>query len=147
MGWGQLQVLSVLRRQTGAAILGRRAGGVIGTFEIPLLLGIYSDSPGIPSADVGAAPAVSLTRAIVQQEFFDGPNSRFATITEFYTDLSGGLVTLLGDTRDWFQASLSSADVAGSSNGLSSDDDVGEFILELLTNADDGSIDWGRLRQ
>ena len=129
--------------QTGAASLGRRAGGVIGTFEIPLLLGLYSDSPGIPSADVGVAPAVSLTRAIVQQEFFDGPNSRFATITEFYTDLSGGLVTLLGDTRDWFQASLSSADVAGSSNGLSSDDDVGEFILELLTNADDGSIDWG----
>jgi M6 family metalloprotease-like protein len=127
----------------GAAVLGRRAGGVIGSFGIPLLLGLYSDSPGIPSADVGAAPGVSLTRAIVQQEFFDGPNSRFATITEFYTDLSGGLVTLLGDTRDWFQASLSSVDVAGDSSGLSSADDVGEFIFELLTNADDGSVDWG----
>ena len=127
----------------GAAVLGRRAGGVIGTFEIPLLLGLYSDSPGIPSADVGAAPGVSLTRTIVQQEFFDGPNSRFATITEFYTDLSGGLVTLLGDTQDWFQASLSSDDVAGNSSGLSSADDVGEFVLELLTNADDGSVDWG----
>ena len=126
----------------GGAVLGRRAGGVIGTFEIPLLLGLYSDSPGIPTADVGAAPGVSLTRTVVQQEFFDGPNSRFATITEFYSDLSGDSLTLLGATRDWFQASLSSADVAGSSNGLSSDDDVGEFILELLTNAD-GSVDWG----
>ena len=127
----------------GAAVLGRRAGGVVGTFEIPLLLGLYSDSPGIPTADIGAASGVSLTRARVQQEFFGGPNSRFATITEFYSDLSGGLVTLLGDTRDWFQASLSSDDVAGSSNGLGSADDVGEFILELLSNADDGSIDWG----
>ena len=127
----------------GAAVLGRRAGGVIGTFEIPLLLGLYSDSPGIPSADVGAAPGVTLTRATVQQEFFDGPNSRFATITEFYTDLSGGLVTLLGDTQDWFQTTLSSTDVAGNSSGLSSADDVGEFIFELLTNSDDGSVDWG----
>ena len=127
----------------GATVLGRRPGGAVGAFEIPLLLGLYSDSPGIPTADVGAASGVSLTRTIVQQEFFDGPNSRFATITEFYTDLSGGLVTLVGDTRDWFQASLSSDDVAGSSNGLSSTDDVGEFIVELLTDADDGSIDWG----
>ena len=126
-----------------AAVLGRRAGGVAGTFEIPVLLGLYSDSPGIPTADVGAASSVSLDRAIVQQEFFDGPNSRTATITEFYSDLSGGLVTLTGDTRNWFQASLSSDDVAGGSNGLGTADDVGEFILELLTNADDGSIDWG----
>ncbi len=127
----------------GAAVLGRRTGGVIGTFEIPLLLGRYSDTPGIPSADVGAASGVTLTRAIVQQEFFDGPNSRLATIPEFYTELSGGLVTLVGETQDWFQTSLTADDVAGSSNGLSSLDDVGEFIVELLTNADGAGIDWG----
>ena len=126
-----------------AAVLGRRAGGVIGTFKIPFLLGLYSDTPGIPTGDVGAAPGVSLTRTIVQQEFFDGPNSRFATITEFYTELSGGLITLVAETRDWFQASLSSDEVAGTSNGLGSADDVGEFIIELLANADDGSINWG----
>ncbi|MCH7889916.1 MAG: M6 family metalloprotease domain-containing protein [Gemmatimonadetes bacterium] len=126
-----------------AAVLGRRAGGVLGTIEIPLLLGLYSDSPGIPSADVGATSGQLLTQAVVQQEFFDGPNSRFATIPEFYSELSGGLLTLVGETQDWFQASLSGDDVAGSSNGLSSLDDVGEFIIELLVNADDGSIDWG----
>ena len=126
-----------------AAVLGRRAGPVVGTFKIPLLLGLYSDTPGIPTGDVGAASGVSLTRTIVQQEFFDGPNSRTATITEFYTELSGGLVTLVGETRDWFQASLSSDEVAGTSNGLSAVDDVGEFIIELLVNADNGSIDWG----
>ena len=129
----------------GAAVLGRRAGGVIGTFEIPLLLGLYSDTPTIPSADLGAPlGVVLLTQEIVQQEFFDGPNSRFETIPEFYTELSGGRVTLLGATRDWFQASLSADDVTGNSNGLSSADDVGEFIVELLTNADAAGVDWGR---
>jgi M6 family metalloprotease-like protein len=123
-------------------VLGPRPGGVVGTFEIPLLLGLYSDSPSIPTADVGANLGVSLMRDVVQREFFDGPNSRFATITEFYSELSGGLVTLVGDDYDWFQTGLSADDVAGTSNGLSSADDVGEFIVELLTNADDGSVDW-----
>ena len=132
--------VAALRR---AAVLGRRAEGVLGTFEIPLLLGLYSDTPGIPTGDVGAASGVSLTRTMVHQEFFDGPNSRFATIPEFYSELSGGRVTLVGDTHDWFQTSLSSDEVAGTSNGLSSGDDVGEFIVEILTNADDGSVDWG----
>ena len=127
-----------------AAVLGRRAEGVVGTFKIPLMLGLYSDTPGIPTADLGVASGVSLTRAVLQQEFFDGPNSRFATITEFYSELSGGRVTLVGDTHDWFQASRSADDVTGASNGLSSTDDVGEFIIELLTNADDGTTDWGQ---
>jgi M6 family metalloprotease-like protein len=126
-----------------AAVFGRPPGSVSGTFEVPLLLGLYSDTPGIPTADVGAAAGVSLTRAVVQQEFFDGPNSRFATITEFYQELSGGRVTLVGDTHDWFQVSLTGSQVAGISNGLSSADGVGEFIIELLVNADGGSVDWG----
>ena len=149
-GWRSRLGLSAATGAPGVAalrelkVLGPRGGGVVGTFEIPLLLGLYSDTPSIPSADVGAALGVSLTRDIVQQEFFDGPNSRFGTITQFYSDLSGGLVTLLGDTRDWFRASLSADDVAGNSNGLSSADDVGEFIVELLTNADAGGVDWGK---
>ena len=149
-GWRSRLGLSAVTGAPGVAalrpltVLGPRGGGVVGTFEIPLLLGLYSDTPAIPSADVGAALGVSLTRDIVQQEFFDGPNSRFGTITEFYSELSSGLVTLLGDTHDWFQASLSADDVAGNSNGLSSADDVGEFIIELLANADAGGVDWGR---
>ena len=126
-----------------AGVLGPRGGGVVGTFEIPLLLGLYSDTPSIPNANVGASLGIPLTLGIVQQEFFDGPNSRFATIPEFYTELSGGLVTLVGETQDWFKASLSADDVAGTSNGLGSADDVGEFILELLVNADAAGVDWG----
>ncbi len=127
-----------------ATVLGRRAGPVAGTLEVPLLLGLYSDTPSIPTGDVGANLGVSLIGAVVQTEFFDGPNSRFGTITDFYTELSGGLVTLVGQTHDWFQSSLSADDVTGNSNGLSPSDDVGGFIVELLTNADDGTVDWGR---
>ena len=54
-------------------VLGPRPGGVVGTFEIPLLLGLYSDSPSIPSANVGANLGVSLMRDVVQREFFDDP--------------------------------------------------------------------------
>ena len=148
-GWRSRLGLSAVTGAPGAAalggltVLGPRVGGVTGTFKIPLLLGLYSDSPSIPSADVGAALGVNLVRDVVQKEFFDGPNSRFGTIREFYLELSGGLLTIEGETRDWFQASLSSNDVAGISNGLSSADDVGEFIIELLLNADAAGVDWG----
>ena len=148
-GWrARLRLSAAVGAPGGAAlraagVLGRRAEGVAGDFKIPLLLGLYSDTPMIPSADVGAALGVSLTRDVVQQEFFDGPNSRFSTIPEFYTELSGGRVRLIGETRDWFQASLSSDDVAGTSSGLGTADDVGEFIVELLTNADAAGVDWG----
>jgi len=117
---------------------------VAGTFEVPLVLGLYSDTPSIPSADVGDGSVEILQRDVVQREFFSGPNTRFQTITQFYSELSGGRVTLLGNTHDWFPASLSADDVAGNSNGLSSADDVGEFILELLANVDAGGVDWGR---
>ncbi len=79
--------------------LGPRGGSVTGTFEIPLLLGLYSDTPSIPSADVGNGSVESLTQGVVQREFFDGPNSRFATITELYTELSGLRVVRQGEAE------------------------------------------------
>ena len=135
----------------GAAILGRREGGVSGTFTFPLVLGLFVDTPGIPSGKVGCRapctvgpPAESLTRDIIQREFFDGPNSILSTIPEFYTEISGGRVTLVGDSHDWFQTSLTGAQVTGDSDGLSSADMVGEFIIEILVGLDDGTLDWGQ---
>ena len=129
----------------GAATLGRREGGVSGTFTFPLILGLYSDSPGIPMASPAAQlPDVSLTRDVIQREFFDGPNSILNTIPEFYTEVSGGRVTLVGDSHDWFQTGLTGAEVTGNSDGLSSTDLVGEFIIEILRGIDDGTVDWGQ---
>ena len=139
------------RDSRGAATLGRRGGGVSGTFTFPLILGLYLDTPGIPSGKVGCRapctvgpPAEPLTREIIQREFFDGPNSILSTIPEFYTEVSGGRVTLVGDSHDWFQTSLTGAQVTGDSDGLSSTDMVGEFIIEILVRLDDGAVDWGQ---
>ena len=118
-------------------------GPVTGTFKFPLLLGLYSDTPVVPTATVGSRTGVPLTREVVQDEFFDGPNSRFATIPEFYSELSGGRVTLVGEVSNWVQTTLTEAEVVGASNGLSPTDQVGEFIMELLTAVDDGDTDWG----
>jgi len=134
-----------------AATLGRREGGVSGTFTFPLILGLYADTPGIPNGKVGCRapctvgpPAEPLTRDIIQREFFDGPNSILSTIPEFYSEVSGGRVTLVGDSHDWFQTSLTGAQVTGNSDGLSSTDMVGEFIIEILVGLDDGALDWGQ---
>ena len=127
----------------GAGILGPRQGPVTGTFRLPLLLGLYSDTNTVPTATVGAQIGVGLTRTVVQGEFFDGPNSRLATIPEFYSALSGGRVTLVGAVFDWVGTSLTEAEVVGASSGLSPTDQVGEFIVELLDAVDDGTIDWG----
>ena len=128
---------------TGARILGRRQGAVTGTFRLPLLLGLYSDTPAVPAGTVGAQTGVSLTKSVVQREFFDGPNSRLATIPEFYSELSGGRVTLVGEVFDWVEASLTEARVAGASSGLSPTDEVGEFIVEIIGAIDGGTTDWG----
>ncbi len=135
----------------GAATLGRREGGVSGTFTFPLILGLFADTPGLPMGKVGCRapctvgpPAEPLTRDIIQREFFDGPNSILSTIPEFYTEVSGGRVTLVGDAHDWFQTTLTGEDVTGDSDGLSSTDMVGEFIIEILVGLDDGTLDWGQ---
>ncbi|RMH14336.1 MAG: M6 family metalloprotease domain-containing protein, partial [Gemmatimonadetes bacterium] len=114
--------------------LGEREGPVVGTYRAPLILGLYADSP----------PTPPYGRDEVQTEFFDGPNSRNITITEFYSELSNGRVTLLGETFGWARSALSEQQVAGNSNGLDSSGRVGDFILEVLGALDDGSIDWGR---
>lgn len=117
-----------------ANIFGESGQPILGTFHFPLILGLYADSP----------PTAPFPRAQVDQEFFIGPNSRNITINEFYSEISGGRVDLIGEAHGWARTSLTENEVAGTSNGLNPADGVGEFIIETLTQLDDGSIDWGR---
>jgi M6 family metalloprotease-like protein len=114
-------------------VFGPPSGVVQGTFRFPLILTYFADTP-LPS----------YTRANVQQEFFDGPNSRYKTIPEFYDEISGGRVDLRGETFPWVQSTLTRAEAAGSNDGLGGDARVGELIVETLASLDDGSVDWGR---
>jgi len=110
---------------------------VTGTFNFPLILGLFSDSdPVLPS----------FQRTAVQAEFFDGPQASPAavgTIPEFYHEISGGRVTLTGTTFDWQETPLSQTQVSAGVSGLDTGSRVGEYIVRILEALDGGSVDWG----
>ncbi len=113
--------------------LGQRPNGVTGTLSFPLVLGLYSDSPE-------TAPH---TRDEVQKQFFDGPNPT-GTIPDYYGDQSGGLLQMEGLSYPWVRTALTGSTVAGGVSGLGSPGRVGQFIVEVVTALDDGSVDWGQ---
>jgi M6 family metalloprotease-like protein len=115
-----------------AAVLGPRGAPVQGTFHFPMVLGLFADSPELPP----------FVRESIQREFFDGPNGYYKTIPEFYAEMSGGKVTLVGHTHGWIRATLTREQVTAGQSALPGR--VGDFILQALTAVDDGSIDWGR---
>lgn len=115
-------------------IFGRRDGQVAGTFRFPLILGLFG----------GETTPARYTREQVQAQFFDGPNPKGGTITSYYSEVSGGRVELLGETQPWVRSSLSRAQVTGNVSGLGGPSQVAPFIVTLLQQVDDGSIDWGR---
>lgn len=118
-----------------SAVLGRRDEAVEGTFRFPLLLGYYA----------GMAAPPPFTRERVQEEFFDGPNSRQGTITEYYSEISGGRVLLQGTTVDWVRSTRTQSEVTGGVSGLvPGSAQVGGFIKDLLAAADANGMDWGQ---
>ncbi len=108
------------------------AVSVEGTLLVPLVLGMFSDSPAFPP----------FTRAQVQTEFFDGPNSHLATITEFYTELSGGRIELSGETHDWVRSELDRQTVTAGAGALG--ESVLGFVLDVLDRVSASGVDWGR---
>jgi M6 family metalloprotease-like protein len=111
---------------------------VAGTFNFPLILGQFSDSPPVGSG---------FERGAVQAEFFDGPQANQAavgTIPQFYEEISGGRVTLDGTTFDWESVPLTRFEVTAGTSGLGEGSRVGEYIFRILEALDDGSIDWGQ---
>ncbi|HZD06508.1 MAG TPA: hypothetical protein VE173_16465, partial [Longimicrobiales bacterium] len=65
---------------------GSLASAVDGTFHFPLVLGYFADDT-LPVH----------TPAEIQQEFFDGPNSRYRTIEDYYAEVSGGRIDFQGE--------------------------------------------------
>jgi len=111
-----------------ARALGPR-GPVVGTYRIPLLLGLYSD----PSV---TAP---YTRSQIQTAFFDASSG---TVTEYYDEVSGGDLDLVGVTRDWLRStSHTQSAVTQGQSGLVCCG-IGDFIKNLISLQ--GGIDWGQ---
>ncbi len=112
--------------------LGPRNGPVAGTFTFPVVLGLFSDTPG-------QGP---FSPSEIQQAFFDGP-SPTGTVRDLYTEMSRGMVDVRGETLPWHRSSLTLAEVAGGSSGLGAFAQVGEFIVELVAQLDSSGVDWG----
>jgi M6 family metalloprotease-like protein len=112
-----------------SAAVGARSEVVEGVFRIPLILGLYSNSP---------PGAVSFTREGIHEAYF---GSGDATIRAYYLEVSGGRVTLDADVGDWVRSSLSDTAATGGKSGLTVGT-TGAFIVDLLKKLPT-TIDWG----
>jgi len=108
------------------------AAPVRGAVRIPLILTRYSDSE---------TPLV--TAAQIQRDFFSGPNGYYRTLSEYYSEVSGGALALSGDVYDWVTVPLTRADVVGRDRGLGNDARVGEYVVRTLRFLTDSlRVDW-----
>ncbi len=114
------------------ALDGTNPASVTGTFAVPVVLGLFSDSPDTPPHD---APTV-------QAHFFDGPNPT-GTISDYYTEASNGRLGMTGVVFDWQRVTLSQNQVTGQSSGLGSGSRVSQYIVEVVAQLDSLAVDWG----
>ena len=119
----------VREAQPGALrAFGLPEGPVTGSFRIPVVLGLFADTPTTPppyDADT------------VRIEYFgDGPR----TITAFYSEMSGGKVDFRGDPMGWIRSSVTEAQATGDQSGLVSGT-AAVFVADLLTKLQ--GVDWG----
>jgi len=115
----------------GPQPLGPRSEPVVGTFEIPVVLGMYSNSGFLPP----------FSRDTIAEAYFGaGPG----TITKYYDEVSSGMVELLGETFEWVTAprpdTAYTAGESGLVGGARGGQGAGNFIVELLDAGP--AIDW-----
>ena len=110
-----------------ATPLGPRGGTVAGTFRIPVVLGLFSDSPASPPYGFD----------VVASSFFGATG---LTIPAYYSEVSGGRLDLVGDVSDWVRSVKSQADATGGESGLVSGT-VGPYIIDILGKIQ--GVDWG----
>jgi M6 family metalloprotease-like protein len=109
-------------------VLGPREGPVQGTFRIPVVLGLFSDTQGQPPYGADT----------VETAYFgSGPG----TVTAYYSEVSGGKVTLTGDVMGWIRSDSSQASATGGDSGLGGSS-TPAFIMNLLSKIQ--GVDWGK---
>lgn len=106
------------------------AATVTGETRLPVILALFADSP---------EPAFSSED--VDRTLFTGPAPK-GTVTEFYSEISGGRFTFKGDVLPWVRTSLTMDEVVGDSYGLGSGSRTGDYLVEALA-LNDPHIDFG----
>ncbi|MFQ5535818.1 MAG: M6 family metalloprotease domain-containing protein [Gemmatimonadota bacterium] len=106
-----------------------RVHPVQGAFEIPVILGLFGDTNTEPK----------YTKDAVQTAYF---GTQGKTIHTYYSEVSGGRLTLTAVIMGWLKATASRTQlwVTNGNSGLSGR--TGDFIKDLLAAA--GDVDWGQ---
>jgi immune inhibitor A len=76
-----------------------------------------------------------ISSAQMQQVLFDGP-AEYGTLSEFYEEVSGGRLSVVGHVVPWARTSLTMEEVVAGSYGLGDGARTGEYLLEALDSAD-----------
>jgi M6 family metalloprotease-like protein len=135
-GWsgGRLEITSLDGASSSSApMLGLvpPTGPVVGDFAIPVVLGMYSNSGGTPP----------FTRAAIQAGYFGGGPG---TIDDYYAEVSGGRVALIGDVAAWVQVARPDTAYTVGESGLVGDTlgggGAGNFVWDVLEL--NPAIDW-----
>ena len=108
-------------RAATAGLAGSALAGELGIVVIPVL---HADSPN---------PA--FTSQDIDRVFFTGPAIN-GTLAEFYAEISGGRLDIVGEIRPWVRSSLTRAEVVGAEWGLGDDAQTGDFFVEALVLSD-----------
>ena len=108
-------------KASAARIQGSAVSGELPIVVIPVL---HADSP---------VPAY--TPQDIDRIFFTGPFEH-GTLNEFYNEISGGRLSIVGEVQPWVRTSLDRADVVGTGWGLGDDARTGDFFLEALALSD-----------
>ena len=103
---------------------------VSGTLPVLVIPALFANSP-----------EPHIASALMQQVLFDGP-TEYGTLSEFYEEVSGGLLSVEGQVAPWARTSLTMAQVVAGSYGLGDGARTGEYLLEALDSAD-AIIDFG----
>lgn len=111
-----------------ALSLGPREGPVAGDVLLPVVLGLFAESPA-PVHD----------RATIEGAYF-GTTPGTATVSTYYAEVSSDSIRLDGVVRDWVRSSRSEARTTQGESGLVCCG-IGDFIKSLL--ALQTGVDWG----
>lgn len=94
-----------------------------GEMRVAVIMTLFSDSP---------EPAFSTS--VIQEKLF-GANP-MGNLTQFYSEISGGKVTLTGEVKPWTRVGLTRAAVVGTEFGLGEDAQMGAYLVDAVRRLD-----------
>lgn len=100
-----------------------QGAAVQGTYRVPVFTILYANTPAQPYA-----------AQELQKKLYTGPSSTI-TLTQLYTEMSRGLVTLTGSVNEWIRVSQPDTVYEGKDNGLRAGL-LGPLLKEVLDEAD-----------